>query len=359
MGERFAACVGLMAMVSVSACAAKTPPPQPASAARAVNAGAVAVAAAIPSGPPVALIPAAAARGYLLGSVSIGSVDRLFENAARLVGQAVPLPMDAKGLRDMLLTQAGLPTDVAASLDFASPTGAAVVAIGDKGESGTVIAVPAKGPVEAQRVIDALGKPIMVRGAVVLVRSANSGSGWLYRSGNIVVLSDELEALARGAMLALEARRAGPDDLTATFFPDAIAHAHGTDVKTAIAHALQAAREQRKGATGPAMDERSLEPVGELAGLVGDATRAELGLTADPARGLVLRVRLAAKPGTQLEAVAREVRPFELDPAVAGDKLSRFMVFSTSLGHFPNAWETPAYLQHLSGGLGWALGAAA
>jgi len=31
-------------------------------------------------------------------------------------------------------------------------------------------------------------------------------------------------------------------------------------------------------------------------------------------------------------------------------------VFSTSLGHFPGAWETPAYLQHLSGGLGWALG---
>jgi len=34
-------------------------------------------------------------------------------------------------------------------------------------------------------------------------------------------------------------------------------------------------------------------------------------------------------------------------------------VFSTSLGHFPGAWETPAYLQHLSGGLGWALEAAA
>ena len=34
-------------------------------------------------------------------------------------------------------------------------------------------------------------------------------------------------------------------------------------------------------------------------------------------------------------------------------------VFSTSLGHFPGAWETPAYLQHLSGGLDWALGAAA
>src|SRR3954452_2469141 len=30
-------------------------------------------------------------------------------------------------------------------------------------------------------------------------------------------------------------------------------------------------------------------------------------------------------------------------------------VFSTSLGHFPGAWETPAYLRHLSGGLGWTL----
>jgi type 1 glutamine amidotransferase len=28
-------------------------------------------------------------------------------------------------------------------------------------------------------------------------------------------------------------------------------------------------------------------------------------------------------------------------------------VFSTSLGHFPHAWESPDYLRHLSGGLGW------
>ena len=35
----------------------------------------------------------------------------------------------------------------------------------------------------------------------------------------------------------------------------------------------------------------------------------------------------------------------------------RGRTFSTSLGHFPGAWETPAYLQHLSGGLQWALDA--
>ena len=30
-------------------------------------------------------------------------------------------------------------------------------------------------------------------------------------------------------------------------------------------------------------------------------------------------------------------------------------MFSTSLGHFPGAWESPVYLRHLAGGLGWAL----
>jgi type 1 glutamine amidotransferase len=33
-------------------------------------------------------------------------------------------------------------------------------------------------------------------------------------------------------------------------------------------------------------------------------------------------------------------------------------VFSTSLGHFPAAWESPAYLRHLAGGLDWVLTAA-
>jgi len=31
-------------------------------------------------------------------------------------------------------------------------------------------------------------------------------------------------------------------------------------------------------------------------------------------------------------------------------------VASTSLGHFPDAWESPAYLQHVSGLLAWTLG---
>ncbi len=32
-------------------------------------------------------------------------------------------------------------------------------------------------------------------------------------------------------------------------------------------------------------------------------------------------------------------------------------VFYTALGHFPSAWESPAYLRHVAGGLAWARGA--
>ena len=34
-------------------------------------------------------------------------------------------------------------------------------------------------------------------------------------------------------------------------------------------------------------------------------------------------------------------------------------VFSTSLGHFPAAWESVAFLRHLQGGLSWVLGSTA
>ena len=69
--------------------------------------------------------------------------------------------------------------------------------------------------------------------------------------------------------------------------------------------------------------------------------------------------------------VLLRVRDGELDLGAAGARPPDFgyplawcfaegegRVFSSSLGHFPGAWETPAYLRHLAGGLEWALGAA-
>jgi type 1 glutamine amidotransferase len=68
--------------------------------------------------------------------------------------------------------------------------------------------------------------------------------------------------------------------------------------------------------------------------------------------------------------VLLRVRDGELDLEVPGARPPTFgyplawcfqegagRVFSTSLGHFPSAWESPAYLQHVRGGLAWILGA--
>jgi uncharacterized protein len=69
--------------------------------------------------------------------------------------------------------------------------------------------------------------------------------------------------------------------------------------------------------------------------------------------------------------VLLRVREGQLDPDAEGARRPDFgyplswcftegdgRVFSTTLGHFPAAWESPVYLRHLDGGLAWALGQA-
>ncbi|HSS10557.1 MAG TPA: ThuA domain-containing protein [Acidimicrobiales bacterium] len=64
-----------------------------------------------------------------------------------------------------------------------------------------------------------------------------------------------------------------------------------------------------------------------------------------------------------------QARADELDPTAPGARQPDFgyplswcftegagRVFSSTLGHFPAAWENPGYLRHLAGGLAWALG---
>jgi hypothetical protein len=328
---RLVVAVGLL--LGAVSCADKTPPPKTVQATAPLT---TPVATGIPAGPPVEFLTAAAGRPYLLGTVCISSVDRLLANGTKLVGQAMPLPMDAVGLRDMILSQAGLPPEVSANIDFASPSAAAFVAISGKGKSGAVLAVPARGPGEAQKIIDALGKKITTRGQATLVEGNTGGRGWLYKSGNVVVLSDEVDALARGTMLTLEARRADPDDLTAVAFPEAIARANGTDVKTMIDQALQEMRQrQQEKAEGGKTDDHSLQAIAEVMAMAGDASSIEAGLVSDPVRGLIVRVRANARAGTRLEAVAKEVKAFRLDPAVATSSASgRFLLGANSLGPF-------------------------
>jgi hypothetical protein len=329
---------GLALICLVTAACAGTAPPAKTPAAAATGPGAVVKAPTQPTvGPPVTLMPAATARPFLLAAVSIGSIDRLLENGVRLVGTAVPLQMTAKEVREKLLGEMGLGPEVAENLDLASPTGAAVVALDEKGRTGVVLAIPARGPAGADKLIEALGKPVMTSGPLTMIaNAAGKSQGWVYRAGSVVVLGDEVDGMARGAMLALEARRAGAEDVTTTLYPAAIAAAHGTDVKTAIAHALEEMQKAQQ-AMNPAslMDKSMYDVVGKMLGLVGDTDRVEIGLSVDAARGLTFRTRLMPRPGTALEAVARDVHPFQIDPVVfAGMVGSPMLVGATSMGPF-------------------------
>ncbi|HEY4394858.1 MAG TPA: hypothetical protein VGP64_12385, partial [Polyangia bacterium] len=311
-----------------------TPPPKTAATAPAAPAGAAMAKAPPTAGPPVTLMPAATARPFQMATVSIGSIDRLLVNGAKLVGKAIPIPMTPGGVRDMLLSEMGLAPEVAANLDLGSPSGAALVALDDKGKSGIVLAIPARGPAEADKLIAALGKPVMTSGPLTMVaNAAGKSQGWVYKAGSVVLLGDEAEGMARGAMLALEARRPSSDDATVTIFPEAVARAHGTDVKTAIAAFIDQVR-QTQAATNPMVspDSAAYETFGTMFGLVGDAERIEIGLLADPARGLILRGRLIPRPGTALETAARDVHPFEIDPGVTTGPGAPIMIGATSIG---------------------------
>lgn len=81
------------------------------------------------------------------------------------------------------------------------------------------------------------------------------------------------------------------------------------------------------------------------------ATRCTSSAICVPTRGVLLRV-----PEPQLDlrvAGARQPRfGFPLSWCFAEGE---GRAFSTSLGHFPSAWESLAYLEHLAGGLDWAL----
>jgi hypothetical protein len=367
MANRRGAAPGCAAALFALGCASAPPPaPRPAPAAAPALAKAAPASGAVSEGPPITLLPASTARPLELVAISVTSADRLLTNGATLAGRAVPLPIDPSGLRDMLLGQAGLAPEVSANLDLGSPSSAAIVSTGRGADTGVVIAVAARGPAEAERVIGALGKAVMKRGAVVLVDNGSGGRGWVFRAGNVVVLSDKLEALARGAMLALEARHAAPEDVTAVLYPDAIARANGTDVKTALAFVIEAVRTaqaaqaeakakadeehpadeenaggKKKGGRKPpartaaSYEDHSLEMAAEILGMVADVETAELGLSVDPTTGLVFRARLRPRASSALAGVAREAHPYELDRAIVeGAGVAPAVVAASSYGPF-------------------------
>jgi hypothetical protein len=274
----------------------------------------LAVPAAAPAPAPVKFLSAAEARPSLQVSLSISSLDRLLGAGTALVGRAVPLPLDAASVRDMLLSQAGLSPAIGENLDFSSPIGVAFVSMGPN-DLGLVFSVAAKGAAEAQKVVSALGKEIGRRGEVVQIDNGSGGKGWIWRNGSLLVISDSFNALVKGAALATEARVPARDDVTAVLYPDAIAVGHGTDVKTALSQAVEMVR-STQAAQGMPMNSDSVAMMNEMVGLIADTSTVEFGLQVSTSQGMRLVGRMNAKPGSNLEKMARETRPLDIDPMI-------------------------------------------
>ena len=80
-------------------------------------------------------------------------------------------------------------------------------------------------------------------------------------------------------------------------------------------------------------------------------TRCTNSATCDPTPRILLRVR-----DGELDLHAPGARPPSFGyPLAWCFAEGEGRVFSTSLGHFPSAWESTAYLRHVAGGLAWAL----
>ena len=335
-------------------------PPAPATAAAPAAPVALAKQSAPPPGPPAGaalrLWPSSEARPLLLASISIPSLDRTLTGAVALLSHAVPLPLDAAGVKETLLTQAGLPPKVGENLDTASPTGVVVVATGSKDVGGLVMAIPAKGVEPARVVIAALGSVVARRGDVVQIDNGSGGRGWVWLNGAIIVLSDSVDALGRGAMLALDARRSGTgEDVTAVVYPAPIARASGTDVRTALTAAIAVARAARatqvqeaaakaeakaqaqKGKTPAAGDDgidHSFDVLEDLAGYLADTNTVEIGLVTDETRGLIVNLRVHPLPGTPFEKLTAEGKPFTIDPALLRKPQDIAMLAASSYGPF-------------------------
>jgi hypothetical protein len=271
-------------------------------------------------------------RPALVASFLVPSLDRSVENAVALIRQASPLPLDAAGVRDLLLTQLGLPPDISKHVDLAAPVAGVAVA-GKPGTSPLVaFSVAVRSASDVTALMSAAGQIIERRGNAVQIQAPTGERGWFLTAGNVVVVADSEEALVMGGQLALEGRAGGKDDASVLLFPDAMARATGTTVRAELDRALArldtpAAGEGKH--RGAADRSRRLR---EISDYLADAASAELALDVDPVRGLGVAVRLSPRPGTKLEALAAEARTTPLDPLLGDGAGSAALVFTSAYG---------------------------
>jgi hypothetical protein len=299
----------LLAAIWVTSCArSQTPPRTAALAAK----PAITVPAPLP---PLSLVPVEVARTTLLATFVIPAFERSLASGVALIKQAAPLPLDAAGVRDMLLAQVGLPPDIAAHLDLTAPIAGAAVGAGPGRSPLTAFSFAGRSPLDVTQILSALGRTVARRGAAVQIENTSGDRGWFLPQGNLIVFSDSDEALVRAGSLAVEARRGVSDDVLVTLAPEMMARAGGTDLKSALER-LVGEMEERAATGGNKIGSEGSRQIRDFVEYLTGAETAELALDLDAARGASLLVRLHPRAGSKLEELARQTRSIVVDPAL-------------------------------------------
>jgi hypothetical protein len=278
----------------------------------------VAPATVPPSPPPLpalTLIPAAEARVALVATFVVPSLDKSLSNGVNLVKAAAPLPLDPAAVRDMLLSQAGLPPEASKQLDLGQPiAGASVVAGGGRGPLNA-FCFGVRSPSDAAPLLARLGHIVSRRGDAVQIENGAGDRGWFWPRGSVMLFADSDEALSRAGSLALEARRAVADDLVVAIDLEMLARAAGVELKEAVARFLGDI-EERAAVSGNKLGPEAMRQLRAMGEYVGDTKTVELALNLDVGRGAALVARLLPRAGSKLEAIARYHKAVVVDSVV-------------------------------------------
>ena len=221
--------------------------------------------AAPPPPAPITLLPADVARAALVATMVAPTLNRALASGVALARQAAPLPLDPAAVREMALGQVGIPPEIGRQLDLDAPVSGAVVGFGREDAVRAAFTFTLKAGTDVSKFLGMLGTVIARAGTVWRIQTPHNGEGWFMPTGNVIVFADSELALAQAANLALEARRPVKDDAAVVLYPEGLARASGTDVKTALDRLL-AMIEDRAVASGTKLGAEGRAQLREVVG---------------------------------------------------------------------------------------------
>jgi hypothetical protein len=286
------------------------------------------------------LKPAAAARANLVAEIVLANLDRTLASAGA-VAKKLGLPFSESDLKTMIVARTGAPEALVESIDRSKPIGVAVVLVSKKdgdaaapreaAEPVVALALKTAGKAGFDAFAALAGKVVERSRDAVKVQPGDAGGPgsavWLLSRDGAVCAAEELDRLVAGCTLALEARKAGAQDLRVSLLPEGMARASGTTLKEALAKARQElAAEQLKAQSAGGQNAQLQAHAGKLAegmmawvfDAIADTTEGRIALALDQTKGLTTTFEVVPRPGSPLAKTVANRHAYNVDPALVG-----------------------------------------